>query len=63
MRPGLMWQKCSNGHDLTLPGAYYYRGDGKRECRECSSATPKQKGSGRLDTWHGKIQRNRGTFA
>ena len=54
MKPGLMWSKCSNGHDLTLPGAYYYKADGKRECRECSNVTPKKKGKRALETWHEK---------
>lgn len=39
-----MWSKCSNGHDLSQPGAYYYRADGKRECRECANITDKQRG-------------------
>lgn len=30
-----MFTACINGHDLTGPDAYIYRGGGLRECRQC----------------------------
>lgn len=30
-----MFRACINGHDLTGPEAYIYRGGGLRECRQC----------------------------
>ena len=60
-----MWTSCGKGHDLTVEDAFVYGMTGNRRCRVCvqeetGKRPPKQP---KLDTWHEKIQRSRGTFA
>lgn len=41
-----MFTACINGHDLTGPDAYIYRGGGLRECRQCVEAKANKRAKG-----------------
>lgn len=42
----IMFTACINGHDLTGPDAYIYRGGGLRECRQCVEAKANKRAKG-----------------
>lgn len=60
----MIFTTCAEGHDLTVAGAFIYKSNGQRECRECNPKTKSRKQKQRtLGTWSEKRGDTRNTFA